>query len=178
MWQARLLSPASPHCRWLNICPARCVVLAGSPLHTDNTRDSSTPRQRMHSLCSWCCPRSHQLYRGDGPHASLLCTLVCLRSDGDFELNFLMEGEGDGRGEGPPAAGPGESHACMRGDASGCRQVSPGEPVDFESGLPPPPLETTRTASHAQRSRFGARAALCVPWAIMCCASCHVPYIN
>lgn len=29
VWQARLLSPASPH--YLDICPARCVVSPGVP---------------------------------------------------------------------------------------------------------------------------------------------------
>lgn len=56
----------------------------------------------------------HQLYRGGGPHASLLCTLVCLRSDGDFELNFLMEGEGDGRGRDRRRQGREKAmHACV-----------------------------------------------------------------
>lgn len=68
--------------------------------------------------------------------------------------------EGQGRG-GAPAAGRGDSnmHACvvMQWLYPG-RQVSPGGPVEFESGLSPPPIEAARTASHAPRSRFGGRS--------------------
>jgi hypothetical protein len=34
------------------------------------------------------------------------------------------------------------------------RQVSPGEPVRFESGLSPPPIEVTRAAARALRAVF------------------------
>lgn len=77
----------------LNICPARCVVFAWSTLHTDNTGDSSTPRQRMHSL-SWCCSRS-QFSRGCGPghtpRRPVDCGVTAI-----FELNFPKEDEGMG----------------------------------------------------------------------------------
>lgn len=62
-------------------------------------------------------------------------------------------------------------HACVMMPVAS-RRVSPAEPVDLESGLPPPPFETTRTASHVLRSRFG-ESCLC-RHVVLCFMSCAI----
>lgn len=67
---------------------------------------------------------------------------------------------GDGEGRRRQGRGDSNMHACvvMQWLYPG-RQVSPGGPVEFESGLSPPLIEAARTASHAPRSRFWGRSA-------------------
>lgn len=79
-------------------------------------------------------------------------------------------------GPAPSAARRDDMHACEVMQLLGrYPQASPGEPVEFESGLSPPPIEVTRAAPRALRAVLGGERGCCLCGQdCMCFMSCAI----